>query len=211
MSDSGITGMRDEYERHLAAQNPVRKNVLCPKFSERLLDDRKLMMRVEFPSPSPESVCRNPELPSRAVRKEIHGRRRAVSRGLAETARELITLREPSKARSSTGAKSVLNPRARQNPPITEPCFRNRLRSAVAKTSAADECPRSGAEAVDSAALHVHAGEQGCGDAGLTIFEKSVSLLRGNDIPGKKNDPAGWICVNWEWGVGERLRCHQSQ
>ena len=34
--------------------------------------------------------------------------------GSADTARELITLREASKARSSTGAKSTLKPSARQ-------------------------------------------------------------------------------------------------
>src|ERR1700676_1842501 len=47
MSDGGIAGMRDEYEGHLAAQNSIGNDVLCPKFGERLLDDGKVMMGVE--------------------------------------------------------------------------------------------------------------------------------------------------------------------
>src|SRR5713226_340119 len=39
---------------------------------------------------------------------------------------------------SRAGAKSVLNPKARQDSPMTSPCLRNSLRSSVAKTSAAD-------------------------------------------------------------------------
>src|SRR5579872_5094625 len=49
-----------------------------------------------------------------------------------------MTLREASNARSSTGAKLTLNPRAPQILPMSWPCLRNSLRSPVAKTSAAE-------------------------------------------------------------------------
>ena len=56
----------------------------------------------------------------------------------ADTHDMVITVREAGSARSSTGAKSVLNPRARQESPIILPCFLNNFRSPVENTPAAE-------------------------------------------------------------------------
>ena len=73
-----------------------------------------------------------------------------------------MTVFEASKARSTTGAKSVLNPNPRQDSPITFPCLRKSLRLPVAKTSAAEGAgpvtPRNRSTRPPSMSTHLNRG-----------------------------------------------------
>src|SRR5229473_3515906 len=61
-----------------------------------------------------------------------------VSAGSSETVREVNTFREASNPRSTTGAKSVLNPSARISSPMTWPCMRYSRGLPLAKTDWAE-------------------------------------------------------------------------
>ena len=105
---------------------------------------------------------------------------------------EVITLREASKARSRTGAKSRLKPRARQFSPISWPCLRKSLRAPVAKTSAAAGVgPKSIAEAIDLAAFKIDAGKERRGDAVLAIAQEAEGLLGSFYISREENYASG--------------------
>ena len=75
---------------------------------------------------------------------------------------------------------------------MTLPCLRKSLRSPVAKTSAAEGLePLMLRKAIDPASFHVYGGEQGCGYAGLAVFQEVVGLLSAGNVAGEQDDAGG--------------------
>ena len=134
-----------------------------------------------------------------------------VSLGSSDTSLEFITVRDASKARSSAGAKSTLNPSARQLTPITRPCWRNNFRSPEANTSAAGRCrPQYIAQPVDLAAFKIDAPKQRSRYVLLAIPKKLVGLVGADDVAREENHAALAECARAGKRVQETLRCRRT-